>query len=74
MMMQVQALKEVKNGVLSKFPLLGPVMQKLVFEITDQTETADTNGNNVRVSPAFLEKLSFEEKDRYHMTSLIYGL
>ncbi len=62
MMMQVQALKEVQNGVLSKFPLLGPVMQKLVFEITDKTETADTNGNNVWVSPSFLEKLSFEEK------------
>ncbi len=61
-MAQTQAINELKNGVLSNFPLLGPAMQKLVIEITNQTETADTNGHNVRVSPQFLNTLTFEQR------------
>ena len=55
-------LEQVKQGVLSKFPLLGSVMAKLIFTSDDQVETAETNGKQVKYSPSFLSKLSFEER------------
>ena len=55
-------LEQVKQGVLSKFPLLGSVMAKLIFTSDDRVETAETNGKQVKYSPSFLSKLSFEER------------
>lgn len=59
---QSQIVTHLKNGVISSFPLLGPIMQKLEFEIDDNVKTAETNGKWVKFSSQFMATLSFEEK------------
>lgn len=55
-------IEEVKNGILSKFPLLGSVMVNLQFVVNTQIDTAATNGHEVMYSPDFVKSLSHEER------------
>ena len=46
-MPQEAVLENVKNGILSKFPLLGAVMANLNFKAKENIPTAETDGKNI---------------------------
>lgn len=55
-------IENVKQGILSKFPLLGATMANLTFEPTNEVATAATDGEKVYYSPEFIEKMTYDEK------------
>lgn len=57
-----EMVENVKNGILSKFPLLGSTMSTLKFEPTTDMETAATDGEKVIFNPEFMQKLPYEQK------------
>ena len=60
---QIQEMVEnVKNGILSKFPLLGATMSALKFEPTTDMPTAATDGDKVMFNPEFIQKLPYNQK------------
>lgn len=59
---QKKMLESIKNGVLSKFPLLGATMSNLTFEPSENVQTAGTDGKRVVYSPKFIESLTYDEK------------
>ena len=59
---QKKLVENIKNGVLSKFPMLGATMANLTFEPNNNIQTAGTDGKKVVYSPEFVQKLSYEER------------
>ncbi len=55
-------IEATKNGVLSKFPLLGSVMASLSIKADSQIQTAATDGIDIFYSPDYLQKLTHEER------------
>jgi len=55
-------MEAIKKGVLSKLPLLGPIMLNVSFEPSEYAQIAETDGVKVFYSPSYFSKLTFEEK------------
>lgn len=55
-----QLIKDIKSGVLRKFPLLGVAMSKVRFFENPQAKTAETDGKDVFYNMNFITSLSSE--------------